>query len=60
MYYYQPIIPNIKRYEKIMNLTTSQNKGYNTGCLLDYDNVMIMISRQKELRQFSKQNSLND
>ena len=37
-----------------MNLTTSQNKGYNTECLLDYDNVMIMISRQKELRQFSK------
>ena len=44
-FYGQLIIPNTKWYEEIMNLTTSQNKGYHTGCLLDYDNVMIMISR---------------
>ena len=36
-FYHQLIDTDIKRYEKIIKLTTGQDEDYTTGCLLDYD-----------------------
>ena len=32
---------DIKRYEEIRKLTTAQVEDYTTGCLLDYDYIII-------------------
>ena len=38
-FYGQATDSDIKRYEKIIKLTTGQGEGYITGCLLGYDYV---------------------
>ena len=55
-FYDQAIDSDIKRYEDIRKLTTVQDEGYITGCLLDYayikNNYRLIaadLSRQKEL-----------
>ena len=55
-FYDEPIDSDIKRYEEIRKLTTGQDEGYTTECLLDYDFIKnhyrltaVDLSRQKQL-----------
>ena len=50
----QPMISNLKTYQNIRNITTSQGHDYTTGCLLDYsyfndsyEMIAIDLSKQQ-------------
>ena len=50
----QPKISNLKTYQNIRNITTSQGHDYTTGCLLDYsyfndsyEMIAIDLSKQQ-------------
>ena len=55
-FYDQAIDSDINRYEEISKLTTGQDEGYTTGCLLDYDYIenhyrltAVALNRTREL-----------
>ena len=43
-FYDQPINSDIKQYEEIRKLTTGQGEDYTTGCLLDYEYIIVVSS----------------
>ena len=56
-FYDQPIINQIKQYDKIRKISTGKIDDYTTGCLLDhqyfkdhYQLIAVDLSKQKEIR----------
>ena len=41
--YDQPTDSDIKQYKEIRKLTTGTDEDYTNGCLLDYENIKIII-----------------
>ena len=42
-FYYQVIDSDIKRYEEIKKLITGQGEDCTTGCLLDYEIILLDV-----------------